>query len=85
MPRRDRDGDDQRQDHASDGPVENSRTDWGMPGPARITTVRERGDAGEQIASRDTVTRDPGRGGAGPPKDADENRADRHGTEKQIG
>jgi hypothetical protein len=47
--------------------------------------MRERGDAGEQVASRDTVTRHPGRGGAGSPQDNDENCADSHATEKQIG
>ena len=85
MPRRHRDGDDQRKDDASDGPVEDGRADGGMPGPARVTAMRERGDAGEQIAVGETVTRDPGRGGPGHPQDTDENGADSHGTEKQIG
>ena len=56
MPRHHRDGGDQRKDDAGDGPVEDGRTDGGMPGPARVTSMRERGDAGEQVAVGETVT-----------------------------
>ena len=82
MPRRHRGGDDQREDYTGEGPIQDGRTDWSMPGPARVTAVRERGDASEQIAVWDPVARNPGRGGPGQPKDTDENGADSHGTEK---
>ena len=70
---------------AGDAPVEKGRTDRDMPGPAGITHMAKRGEAGEHVVTPYPVTDKKGRHGPTEPEDTHEPEASRHGVEGKIG
>ena len=82
---RNREGRCQQEGSAGDTPVEKGRTDRDMPGPAGISHIAKRGEAGEHIVAPYPLTDKKGRRGATEPEDTHDPEASCHGVEGEIG